>query len=215
MPRPRGGGQRSRRRETPGRGGQRPRSERRAARNPRWRCRMRAMPAGLDLGSSSVKVFAAPGGSRPARAARIGSAALPESAARRRIATRRLPGGRVEHDGEAILGAALSALRAALPRRAEGPVPLGLATQRSTVLFWDRGTGRPLTPAYSWQDLRGAPLVERLRRRARAGGDLDDAIVRRTGLRLSPHYSASKLSWALGHVRGLRRRVAAGKALWG
>ncbi|OLC55752.1 MAG: hypothetical protein AUH92_01535 [Acidobacteria bacterium 13_1_40CM_4_69_4] len=163
---------------------------------------MRAMPAGLDLGSSSVKAVTAP----PAR---------PGTAARRRIATRRRAGGRVEQDAEAILGAALLALRAALPRRSREVEALGLATQRSTVLFWDRDTGRPLTPAYSWQDLRGAPLVSRLRKEARADGDLDDAIGRRTGLRLSPHYSASKLSWALHHVRGLRRRVAAGKALWG
>jgi len=163
---------------------------------------MRAMPAGLDLGSSSVKAVTAP----PARAG---------GAARRRIATRRLPGGRVEHDAEAIFAAALSALRAALPRRSRNLEALGLATQRSTVLFWDRDTGRPLTPAYSWQDLRGAPLVSRLRREARSGGDLDETIGRRTGLRLSPHYSASKLSWALRHVRGLRRRVASGRALWG
>ena len=37
----------------------------------------------------------------------------------------------------------------------------------------------------------------------------------RTGLRLSPHYVAAKLAWAIRHVRGLRRRVAAGRALWG
>ena len=163
---------------------------------------MRLMPAGLDLGSSSVKAVTVP-------------AARPGGAARRRIATRRLPGGRVEHDADAILGAALSALRAAIPGESREVEPLGLATQRSTVLFWDRDTGRPLTPAYSWQDLRGAPLVSRLRRAACPGGDLDGAIGRQTGLRLSPHYSAPKLSWALRHVRGLRRRVASGKALWG
>ncbi len=167
------------------------------------------MPAGLDLGSSSVKAVLV---SRDGRAG---------DAARRGIATRRRPGGRVEHDGEAVLGAALAALHAILPGRAPEPEPLGIATQRSTVLFWDRDSGRPLTPAYSWQDLRGDPLCGRLLRRSRSGRDgpapgaIETVVAERTGLRLSPHYAAAKLAWALGHVPGLRRRVAAGRALWG
>jgi len=163
---------------------------------------MRDMPAGIDLGSSSVKAV-------------ITRGMVPTVAARRRIATRRLPGGRVEHDAEEILGAALAALRAALPRRSRSIESLGLATQRSTVLFWDRDSGRPLTPAYSWQDLRGAPLTSRLRSEGGSGHDLAETITRKTGLRLSPHYSAAKLAWALRRVRGLQRRVASGKALWG
>jgi glycerol kinase len=97
---------------------------------------------------------------------------------------------------------------------------LGIATQRSTVLFWNRDTGRPLTPAYSWQDRRGAALCDRLRRefhstRTPECGELDRWVHERTGLRWSPHYSASKLAWALSHVRGLRAQVARGRALWG
>jgi len=170
---------------------------------------MRPMPAGLDLGSSSIKAVLV---QRDGRAG---------GAARRAIATRRLPGGRVEHDAEAVLDAAVSALRAILPKgRNGGQESLGIATQRSTVLFWDRDTGRPLTPAYSWQDLRGAPLCRRLRGRPGRGGRsrpaaFEDLVRERTGLRLSPHYAAAKMAWALGHVRGLRRRVAAGTALWG
>lgn len=170
---------------------------------------MRPMPAGLDLGSSSIKAVLV----------RRGGGA--GGTARRAIATRRMPGGRVEHDAEAMFDAAVSALRAILPKGGRGgPESLGIATQRSTVLFWDRDTGRPLTPAYSWQDLRGAPLCGRLRGPLRRGGRsrpaaLEDLVRERTGLRLSPHYAAAKLAWALAHVRGLRRRVAAGTALWG
>ncbi len=159
---------------------------------------MRLMPAGVDLGSSSVKAVLVSEHGRPGRAAR------------RRIATRRGPAGRVEHDAEEILDASLRALRAASPRRS-AHLDLGIATQRSTVLFWDSETGRPLTPAYSWQDLRGEALCESMRR----AGRLDDGVVARTGLRLTPYYSASKLAWALKHVRGLRRLVVTGRALWG
>ncbi len=159
---------------------------------------MHRMPAGVDLGSSSVK------------AVLVSKRGRPGPAARRRIATRRGPFGRVEHDASEILAAALATLRGAYSRRSTDPL-LGIATQRSTVLFWDRDTGRPLTPAYSWQDLRGEALCAAVRR----GGHPDETIAARTGLRLTPYYSASKLSWALRSVRGLRRRVASGRALWG
>ncbi|HEV8700059.1 MAG TPA: FGGY family carbohydrate kinase [Candidatus Polarisedimenticolia bacterium] len=167
------------------------------------------MPAGLDLGSSSIKAILVRRDGRDGRAARRG------------IATRRRPGGRVEHDAEEVLAAAMASLHAVLPGRGGEPETLGIATQRSTVLFWDRDSGRPLTPAYSWQDLRGAALCDRLRGASRRGpagpgrGALEEAVRERTGLRLSPHYAAAKLAWALRHVRGLGRRVAAGRALWG
>jgi glycerol kinase len=68
----------------------------------------------------------------------------------------------------------------------------GLATQRSSVLAWDRGTGRARSPVLSWQDTRTAADLAAL---ARHGA----AIRERTGLRLSPHYGAGKLSWLLRH----------------
>jgi len=139
-------------------------------------------------------------------------------AARRALVTRRRPGGRVEQDPEEILRRAVECLESAAriadrrgPPGRSGAPGLGIATQRSTVLFWDRDTGRPLTPAYSWQDLRGSALCARIARRAGRARDVAD----RTGLRLSPHYSASKIAWAMRHVPGLRRKVAAGRALWG
>ncbi len=177
---------------------------------------------GLDLGSSSAKaVLIRPGGER---------SAIP--VARRALATR-VPGpGRIEQDGEEILSAALATLGEVLRRggrRSNGRLPrhrLGIATQRSTILFWDRDTGRPLTPAYSWQDRRGAVMCDRLRHSGSAAGrtgrserhravDTAALVAARTGLRLSPHYSASKLAWALRNVRGLRRRIISGRALWG
>src|SRR5262245_65999284 len=116
---------------------------------------MRPMPAaGVDLGSSSVK------------AVLVSRRGAPGPPARRRIVTRRRPPALVEHDGEEIVGAAIAALRAVLRGRA-AEIPLGIATQRSTVLFWDPQSGRALTPAYSWQDLRGETLCPGLRRSGR------------------------------------------------
>jgi glycerol kinase len=68
----------------------------------------------------------------------------------------------------------------------------GLATQRSSVLAWDRRTGRALSAVLSWQDTRTAADLTLL-------GRHEAAIRERTGLRLSPHYGAGKLQWLLRH----------------
>ena len=42
--------------------------------------------------------------------------------------------------------------------RQRGVAFAGLATQRSSVVAWDRRTGEPLAPLLSWQDRRAAEL---------------------------------------------------------
>lgn len=69
----------------------------------------------------------------------------------------------------------------------------GLATQRSTVVAWDRETGQALYPALSWQDTRAQAIVNDLWPRA-------EHFKRITGLPISPHYGASKLNWLLNNV---------------
>jgi len=66
----------------------------------------------------------------------------------------------------------------------------GLATQRSSVLAWDRRSGHALSPVLSWQDTRAAADLDALSRH-------ESAIRECTGLRLSPHYGAGKLHWLL------------------
>ena len=117
-----------------------------------------------------------------------GAAAVP-------ITTRR-DGDRVEHDADELLAslrkAALDALD--LPAaRGRSVLAAGLATQRSTIVCWERSTGRALGPAISWQDRRNADWLERMRPAA--------AEIRGiTGLVLSPHYGAGKLRWCLDHL---------------
>jgi glycerol kinase len=84
----------------------------------------------------------------------------------------------------------------------------GLTCQRSTFLFWDPVSGRPLTPALSWQDRRGEDLCRALSRQ-------EGKIRRRTGLRLTPYYSASKIRWLLDRSPSLRRRAERGEVRGG
>ena len=115
--------------------------------------------------------------------------------------------GWVEQDPDEIWESTRASARQALKSaglRAAGLAAIGIANQRETVVLWDRASGRPLHRAIVWQDRRTAPLMDRLR------ADGKQSLVRRkTGLRLDPYFSGSKLRWLLDHVPGARRLAAA------
>lgn len=85
---------------------------------------------------------------------------------------------------------------------------LGIANQPSTIIFWDRLTGKPLHNAISRPDPRGIDL---LRERA----DHRESIRERTGLTLSHHYSASKIRWFLDNVKSAKKLLGKGQLLCG
>jgi glycerol kinase len=71
-------------------------------------------------------------------------------------------------------------------------VAAGFAGQGSSLLCWDKETGEALSPIVSWQDIRGKSFLEKI--------DLtNETVTSLTGLRLSPHYGASKMRWCLDH----------------
>jgi glycerol kinase len=103
---------------------------------------------------------------------------------------------RVEQDPEelvASLQTVIAEAATALGNRAGQIVSAGIATQRSSIVCWDRLTGATLSPVISWQDRRAHEWIDGLS--AHAG-----EVHRRTGLRLSAHYGASKLRWSLDHL---------------
>ncbi|WP_331343836.1 FGGY family carbohydrate kinase [Cellvibrio sp. UBA7661] len=64
------------------------------------------------------------------------------------------------------------------------------AGQGSSLLCWDNKTGEALTPVLSWQDIRGEPYLNAVSLTHTQAQQL-------TGLRVSPHYGASKMRWCL------------------
>lgn len=114
-----------------------------------------------------------------------------------------------EMDAAALLSRTSRILREAAKGTRRG-APLGIASQRSTFLLWDRRTGRPATPAVSWQDRRAAAWCER---RKRLGWE--KRLWPRTGLPLSPHYAACKLAAMLERDRELRVGLKNGRLLFG
>lgn len=101
---------------------------------------------------------------------------------------------------EQVLGTCLA--------QAGGFPPLGLCSQRSSFLIWERASGQPLTPLISWQDNRGAASCEILQPSEGLIRDL-------TGLRLTPYYVAPKLRVVLLSHPDWRARLERGELLAG
>lgn len=123
------------------------------------------------------------------------------------ISTRREGPDRVVHSPDELvdtLTTAVSDACEAAVARGMRVVAAGLATQRSTLVCWNRSSGEPLSDALSWQDRRNARWLERLRPH--------EARIRSlTGLVLSPHYGASKMRWCLDHLAAVQAAATRGE----
>jgi glycerol kinase len=121
--------------------------------------------------------------------------------------------GWVEHDPFEILTSQLSCAVEVLGKTVARPrdvVALGITNQRETTIVWDRETGKPVYNAIVWQDSRTSAFTKRL-----FDEGAEDLIRRKTGLLLSPYFSASKIAWILDNVDGARARAEAGKLAFG
>ncbi|MFO0893536.1 MAG: glycerol kinase GlpK [Phycisphaerales bacterium] len=117
--------------------------------------------------------------------------------------------GWVEHDADEIWETQLATAREALTQAglsARDLAGVGITNQRETVLLWERATGRPVAHAVVWQDRRTSEAMDALRRDGH-----EEQVGARTGLRLDPYFSASKLAWLLDNVQGARARAARGE----
>jgi glycerol kinase len=128
--------------------------------------------------------------------------------ARRPLSTRTRELGWVEHDPDELLRGVTLAIATAVRSAGKIPCAVGLTTQRSTVVLWNRRNGRPVTAAVSWQDRRAADVCRGLA----SHGPL---IRRLTGLPLSPHYAAPKIRWLLDRIPDGQRRAEQGDLLCG
>lgn len=121
--------------------------------------------------------------------------------------------GWVEHDPELIwktVHDGFSEILAA-PVLTNGRVKaIGITNQRETVVVWDRATGKPIHPAIVWQCRRTA---ERCRELIRKG--YGRKITAKTGLRIDPYFSATKIEWILNQVPGARDKAARGELACG
>ncbi|MEN7973068.1 MAG: glycerol kinase GlpK [Verrucomicrobiota bacterium] len=87
---------------------------------------------------------------------------------------------------------------------------IGITNQRETTVVWNRKTGKPIYNAIVWQDRRTANICDRLK----ADG-IESLFHEKTGLRLDPYFSATKIRWILDNVDGARAQAERGELAFG
>lgn len=119
--------------------------------------------------------------------------------------------GWVEHEPEEIWTSQRETLEEIVSETERGSIAgLGISNQRETTMLWDTATGEAVYNAIVWQDRRTAERCSQLKIDGR-----EEEITQRTGLRLDPYFSATKVEWILDHVDGARERAEAGKLCFG
>jgi glycerol kinase len=128
--------------------------------------------------------------------------------AQRPVRTKRPKAGWAEHDPLELAKTLESALDAVLGKL--GPkdrvLAAGLAVQRSTIVFCERGTFKPVASAPSWMDGRAAEFVAPLQ-------DRQGEVHGLSGLYATPYYSAPKIRWFLDHEPRVRALADSGRLL--
>jgi len=121
--------------------------------------------------------------------------------------------GWVEHDPMAIWHSQRDTAQQVLAQCGLKPSDIrgvGITNQRETTLLWNRRTGQALHNAIVWQDRRTEALCQHWREQG-----AEPLVQQRTGLRLDPYFSATKLRWLLDHIPGARAQAEAGELAFG
>lgn len=104
----------------------------------------------------------------------------------------------IEQDGVEILNSITSCLQKVFNEiNPDNINTTGLATQRSSVIAWDNHTGNPLSPVLSWRDRRATDFIKSLQ-------PYKNLIQKKTGLRLTAYYGASKIRWLLNNNNAVK-----------
>lgn len=85
---------------------------------------------------------------------------------------------------------------------------IGITNQRETTVVWDKNTGQAVYNAIVWQSKQTLNLCEE-----RKG--YTDLIQQKTGLRMNPYFSASKIRFILDHIPDGQARAERGELLFG
>lgn len=108
--------------------------------------------------------------------------------------------GWVSHDGEEIYRNTIQVIRNVLEMGKVSPedvAGIGISNQRETAIMWDRETGKPIDHAIVWQCARAAGICEREEIKG-----MTEQVRLRTGLKLSPYFTAAKICWLLENAEG-------------
>lgn len=148
--------------------------------------------AALDLGTSSC---------RAAAISLNGRIILQKSVP---LAPKRTAPGLSEYDAQTLFFAQLNALHALLDEL--GPhnaAAIAVASQRSTVVLWDKSSGLSVAPVLTWEDGRAAEETHLCTLS-------QEEIHAITGLYKTPYFSAPKIAWCLKNCPPAQNALQAG-----
>lgn len=121
--------------------------------------------------------------------------------------------GWVEQDANEIWLSTLAVISEVIMKSAISPsdiVGIGISNQRETTVLWDKKTGLPIYRAIVWQSRQSEKICQRWK----AMGY--EAMVRdKTGLRIDPYFSASKIRWIIDKIEGCEEKAKHNELLFG
>lgn len=121
--------------------------------------------------------------------------------------------GWVEHDANEIWLSVLYVMTDVLNSNnisAEQIDSIGITNQRETIVAWDKNTGIPIYNAVVWQSRQTDYICDELKEAGYA-----DMIHQKTGLRIDPYFSGTKVKWILDNVKGAREKADKGELIFG
>lgn len=117
--------------------------------------------------------------------------------------------GFVEHDAGEIWRNVLRVARDVVGQVDAASIAcLSITNQRETVVVFDRSTGEPLMPAIVWQCRRSEAICREL-------APHEPLIARKTGLKIDPYFSGTKLTWLARERPEVAAKLRDGSAVIG
>lgn len=123
--------------------------------------------------------------------------------------------GYVEQNGMEIYRSVIDAVKLVLRKfetaggSAEEISCCGISNQRETFLLWDK-EGTPVAPAVVWQCKRSAEICTEL-----SGTLFEEKLVKRTGLRIDPYFSGTKVLHIYRNDEQIKSAIDKGLILFG
>lgn len=121
--------------------------------------------------------------------------------------------GWVEHDANEIWLSVLAVMSECIIKAGISPEEvdsIGITNQRETAVVWNKDTGLPVYHAIVWQSRQTTEICDELKAQG-----YEEIIRNKTGLRIDPYFSGTKIKWILDHVEGVRQLAEEGKLLFG
>ncbi len=119
----------------------------------------------------------------------------------------------VNHDANEIWLSTQSVIAEALINGQINPeqiVSIGITNQRETAVVWDKKTGVPVADAIVWQSRQTSDICEKL-----ISDGYEQVIKEKTGLKIDPYFSGTKIRWILDSIENGQKRAESGEILAG